>query len=158
MKFLVINGPNLNLLGTREPDIYGGDSYDALIQRIIASASSMHVEVETFQSNHEGAIIDKIQSARDSFDGIIINPGAFTHYSYAILDALRAVALPAVEVHISNIHQREEFRRRSVTAAGKQPVPKTGRNPAEKRPHRPHRARTSRIFIEGPTISRSRAR
>ena len=106
MKFLVINGPNLNLLGTREPDIYGGDSYDALIQRIIASASSMHVEVETFQSNHEGAIIDKIQSARDSFDGIIINPGAFTHYSYAILDALRAVALPAVEVHISNIHQR----------------------------------------------------
>jgi len=118
MKFLVINGPNLNLLGTREPDIYGGVSYDALIQRIIASASSMHVEVETFQSNHEGAIIDKIQSARDSFDGIIINPGAFTHYSYAILDALRAVALPAVEVHISNIHQREEFRRRSVTAAG----------------------------------------
>ena len=118
MKFLVINGPNLNLLGSREPDVYGEDSYDALIGRIGAAAAGMHVEVETFQSNHEGEIIDRIQSARDGFDGIIINPGAYTHYSYAILDALKAAALPAVEVHISNIHQREEFRRRSVTAAG----------------------------------------
>ena len=118
MRFLVINGPNLNLLGSREPEVYGGDSYDALIERITASASSMHVEMEIFQSNHEGEIIDRIQAARDGFDGIIINPGAYTHYSYAILDALKAAALPAVEVHITNIHQREEFRRRSVTAAG----------------------------------------
>ena len=118
MKFLVINGPNLNLLGQREPGVYGRDSYDALIQRTNASAASMNVEVEIFQSNHEGEIIDKIQVARGSFDGIVINPGAFTHYSYAILDALKAVDLPAVEVHISNIHQREEFRHHSVTAAG----------------------------------------
>ena len=118
MKFLVINGPNLNLLGQREPGVYGRDSYEALIQRINASAASMNVEVEIFQSSHEGEIIDKIQVARGSFDGIVINPGAFTHYSYAILDALKAVDLPAVEVHISNIHQREEFRHHSVTAAG----------------------------------------
>ena len=118
MKFLVINGPNLNLLGQREPGVYGSDSYESLIQRIRASAASMNVEVETFQSNHEGELIDKIQSAMGGFDGIIINPGAYTHYSYAILDALKAVALPAVEVHISNIHQRESFRQVSVTAAG----------------------------------------
>lgn len=118
MKFLVINGPNLNLLGSREPEIYGKDGYEALIARIKASAASMNVEVETFQSNHEGAIIDKIHFARGNFDGIIINPGAFTHYSYAILDALRAVNLPAVEVHLSNVHKREEFRHKSVTAAG----------------------------------------
>ncbi len=118
MKFLVINGPNLNMLGQREPDVYGTDGYEALVQRIHASADTMNVGVEIFQSNHEGAIIDKIQSARGGFDGIIINPGAYTHYSYAILDALKAVALPAVEVHLSNIHRREEFRHTSVTAAG----------------------------------------
>ncbi len=118
MKFLVINGPNLNLLGQREPDIYGKDSYEALLQRIHTSAASMNVEVEVFQSNHEGAIIDKIQGARGGFDGIIINPGAYTHYSYAILDALKAVELPAVEVHLSNLHKREDFRHTSVTAAG----------------------------------------
>lgn len=118
MKFLIINGPNLNLLGTREPEIYGKDGYEALLQRIRASAASMNVEVEIFQSNHEGAIIDKIHFARGGFDGIIINPGAYTHYSYAILDALTAVNLPAVEVHLSNIHKREEFRHKSVTAAG----------------------------------------
>ena len=118
MKFLVINGPNLNLLGAREPEIYGKSGYDALTERIQSSAASMHVEVEIFQSNHEGEIIDKLHEARNTFDGIIINPGAYTHYSYAILDALKAVALPAVEVHISNIHRREEFRHRSVTAAG----------------------------------------
>lgn len=118
MKFLVINGPNLNLLGIREPEIYGTHGYDSLVGRIRASAASMNVEVEIFQSNHEGAIIDKLHAARGSFDGIIINPGAFTHYSYAILDALKAVGLPAVEVHLSNIHQREEFRHTSVTAAG----------------------------------------
>jgi 3-dehydroquinate dehydratase-2 len=118
MKFLVINGPNLNLLGSREPEIYGKSGYQALVQRIETSAASMNVEVEVFQSNHEGEILDKIHSAPDSFQGIIINPGAYTHYSYAILDALKAVALPAVEVHISNIHKREEFRHTSVTAAG----------------------------------------
>lgn len=118
MKFLVINGPNLNLLGTREPGIYGTSGYDALVARIRDSAASMNVEVECFQSNHEGAIIDQIHAARGVYDGIIMNPGAFTHYSYAILDALKAVELPAVEVHISNIHKREEFRHRSVTAAG----------------------------------------
>lgn len=118
MRFLVINGPNLNLLGSREPDIYGKSGYDALVSRIRDSAASMNVEVECIQSNYEGAIIDSIQKAKDSFDGIIINPGAYTHYSYAILDALKAVDLPAVEVHISNIHKREEFRHKSVTAAG----------------------------------------
>lgn len=118
MKFLVVNGPNLNLLGVREPEIYGKNGYETLVSRIRASAQSMNVEVEIFQSNHEGAIIDKLHGARGSFDGIIINPGAYTHYSYAILDALKAVDLPAVEVHLSNIHKREEFRHTSVTAAG----------------------------------------
>lgn len=118
MKFLVINGPNLNLLGVREPEVYGKSGYESLVGRIRASAASMNVEVEIFQSNHEGAIIDKLHAARGSFDGIIINPGAYTHYSYAILDALKAVNIPAVEVHLSNIHQREEFRHTSVTAAG----------------------------------------
>lgn len=118
MRFLIINGANLNLLGQREPDVYGNDSYDTLVHRIRTSATNMNVEVEIFQSNHEGAIIDQIHLARGVFDGIIINPGAYTHYSYAILDALKAVDLPAVEVHLSNIHNREEFRRTSVTAAG----------------------------------------
>lgn len=118
MKFLVINGPNLNLLGIREPDVYGKSGYDTLVSRVQDSAKSMHVEVEFFQSNHEGAIIDAIHEARGKFDGLIINPGAYTHYSYAILDALKAVELPAVEVHISNVHKREEFRQKSVTAAG----------------------------------------
>lgn len=118
MKFLVINGPNLNLLGSREPEIYGKSGYDALVDRIKESAASMHVDVACFQSNHEGAIIDAIHSAMGVYDGIIINPGAYTHYSYAILDALKAVEIPAVEVHISNIHKREEFRHKSVTAAG----------------------------------------
>lgn len=118
MKFLVVNGPNLNLLGVREPAVYGKSGYDALVERIKTSAASMNVEVEFFQSNHEGAIIDAIHGAMGRVDGIIINPGAYTHYSYAILDALKAVSLPAVEVHISNVHQREEFRHKSVTAAG----------------------------------------
>lgn len=118
MKFLVINGPNLNLLGIREPEVYGNSGYDTLVSRVRDSAKSMNVEVEFFQSNYEGAIIDAIHEARGKFDGLIINPGAYTHYSYAILDALKAVALPAVEVHISNVHKREEFRHKSVTAAG----------------------------------------
>lgn len=117
MKFLVINGPNLNLLGIREPGIYGENSYVALVSRIESAARGMGVEVECFQSNHEGEIIDRIHAAMGVFDGIIINPGAYTHYSYAILDALKAVNLPTVEVHISNIHKREEFRHTSVTAA-----------------------------------------
>lgn len=117
MKFLVINGPNLNLLGIREPGIYGENSYVALESRIESAARGMGVEVECFQSNHEGEIIDRIHAAMGVFDGIIINPGAYTHYSYAILDALKAVNLPTVEVHISNIHKREEFRHTSVTAA-----------------------------------------
>ena len=118
MKILVINGPNLNLLGIREPGIYGKSGYDALVERITAAGTEMGLEVECFQSNHEGAIIDKIHETLTGFDGIVINPGAYTHYSYAILDALKAVETPAVEVHISNVHQREEFRHKSVTAAG----------------------------------------
>ena len=118
MKILVINGPNLNLLGIREPGIYGKSGYDALVEKIESAAAEMGLEVECFQSNHEGAIIDKIHEALTGFDGIVMNPGAYTHYSYAILDALKSVAKPAVEVHISNIHQREEFRHKSVTAAG----------------------------------------
>ena len=116
MRFLVINGPNLNLLGSREPEIYGKSGYDALVARIRESAASMNVEVECMQSNHEGAIIDAIQEADTAFDGIVINPGAYTHYSYAIHDALKAVSIPAVEVHMSDIQKREEFRHLSVTA------------------------------------------
>ena len=118
MRFLVINGPNLNLLGSREPGIYGKDSYEALVERIQTFAKDKGLAVEVWQSNHEGEIIDKLHSAMGAFDGIVINPGAYTHYSYAILDALKAVALPAVEVHLSNIHRREEFRHTSVTAPG----------------------------------------
>lgn len=118
MRILVINGPNLNLLGIREPGIYGKSGYDALVEKITAAGTEMGLEVECFQSNHEGAIIDKIHETLTGFDGIVINPGAYTHYSYAILDALKAVETPAVEVHISNVHQREEFRHKSVTAAG----------------------------------------
>ena len=116
MKFLVINGPNLNLLGLREPAIYGSRSFAALQDFIRASAADAGVEVDLFQSNHEGAIVDAIQAAYGVYDGIIINPGAYTHYSYAIYDALRAVDVPAVEVHLSDIRQRESFRQISVTA------------------------------------------
>lgn len=116
MKFLVLNGPNLNLLGQREPGVYGQESYDALRVRLSAWAKAHGSEVVCFQSNHEGALIDQIQGAQGVYDAIVINPGAFTHYSYAILDALRAVSVPAIEVHISNVHRREEFRRVSVTA------------------------------------------
>lgn len=116
MRFLVINGPNLNLLGSREPEIYGKSGYDALVARIRESAASMNVEVECMQSNHEGAIIDAIQEADGMFDGIVINPGAYAHYSYAIRDAIKAITVPVVEVHISDIEKREEFRHLSVTA------------------------------------------
>jgi 3-dehydroquinate dehydratase-2 len=113
---VVIHGPNLNLLGTREPEIYGRDSLaeiDALIER---TAARLGWTAETFQSNHEGEIVDRIQAARNA-DGLIINPGALSHYSLAVADALRAVEVPAVEVHLSNIHAREPWRAVSVTAA-----------------------------------------
>ena len=116
MKLLVINGPNLNLLGIREPDIYGRQDFSALEDFIRASAAEFGVEVELFQSNYEGAIVEKIQEAYGKMDGIVINPAAYTHTSVAILDALKAVAIPAVEVHISDVDSREPFRQ--VSYAG----------------------------------------
>jgi len=116
MKLLVLNGPNLNMLGIREPDIYGRADYNRLVEIIDGYAKSKSVETVILQSNLEGEIVTLIQQARGVYDGIIINPGALTHYSYAIFDALLSVSLPAVEVHISNIHKREEFRHTSVTA------------------------------------------
>ena len=116
-KYLVINGPNLNMLGLREPEIYGKATISDLENTITEKAKELGILVDFFQSNHEGEIIDKIHSSMGVYSGIIINPGAFTHYSYAIADALSSVDVPAVEVHISNIHKREEFRRNSVTAA-----------------------------------------
>lgn len=110
MKFLVINGPNLNLLGLREPAIYGSRSFAALQDFIRASAADAGVEVELFQSNHEGAIVDAIQAAYGTADGIVINPAAYTHTSVAILDALKAVGIPAAEIHISDVSKREDFR------------------------------------------------
>ena len=111
MKLLIINGPNLNLLGLREPEIYGKQDYAALLDFLQASAEEVGVEIDCFQSNHEGAIVDAIQAAYGVFDGIVINPAAYTHTSVAILDALKAVALPAVEVHLSDVSLREDFRR-----------------------------------------------
>jgi len=116
MKLLILNGPNLNLLGSREPDIYGSESYDALCQQIQRHAAAISCTVALLQSNHEGALIDAIQGAQGVYGGIVINPGAYAHYSYAIYDALRAVDIPAVEVHISDITAREPFRAVSVTA------------------------------------------
>ena len=110
MKFLVINGPNLNLLGLREPAIYGSQNYEALLAFIRSACDAEGVDVDFFQSNHEGAIVDAIQAAYGVYDGIVINPAAYTHTSVAILDALKAVALPAVEVHLSNVSAREPFR------------------------------------------------
>ncbi len=117
MKILVINGPNLNLLGTREPDVYGRQDYAALINKLDGFAKEKGVVIDAFQSNGEGAIIDRIHAAAGEYDGIVINPGAYTHYSIAIHDALKAVNVPAIEVHISNIAAREDFRHASVTAA-----------------------------------------
>lgn len=108
---LVINGPNLNMLGVREPDIYGKETYEVLVALIEEWAAELECQVECFQSNHEGAIVDEIQAALGQFDGIVINPAAYTHTSVAILDALKAVGLPAVEVHISDVNTREEFRK-----------------------------------------------
>ena len=110
MKLLVINGPNLNLLGIREPEIYGRQDYQALTALIHETCALLGISVELFQSNHEGAIVDKIQQAYGEKDAIVINPAAYTHTSVAILDALKAVALPAVEIHLSDVNQREPFR------------------------------------------------
>ena len=111
MRFLVINGPNINMLGVREPELYGKKDYRALLSFLEESAESLGVCVECFQSNHEGAIVDRIQEAYGVFDGIVINPAAYTHTSIAILDALKAVAIPTVEVHLTDISCREPFRR-----------------------------------------------
>lgn len=111
----VLHGPNLNLLGMRERSIYGNVTL-ATINRALVAAAGDDNEIQTFQSNHEGALIDEIQRAREWADGLLLNPGAFTHYSYAIRDAVAGVALPTVEVHLSNVHSREEFRHRSVIA------------------------------------------
>ena len=117
MKILVINGPNLNFLGIREKAVYGDESYNTLMTMILKKGAALGVEVETYQSNHEGAIIERLQLAYyDKTDGVIINPGAYTHYSYAIHDALKSIFVPKVEVHISDINTREEWRRVSVTA------------------------------------------
>ncbi len=116
MKILVINGPNLNMLGIREPDIYGKSTYNDLIGMISNYAQTKGLEVEFYQSNHEGNIVDKIQAAYGNTDGIIINPAAYTHTSIAILDALKSVAIPTVEVHISAIEEREQFRKLSYVS------------------------------------------
>ena len=116
MKILVINGPNLNMLGIREPDVYGSNTFKDLEKFIKASADELGLSVSLFQSNHEGEIVDVIQAAYGIYDGIVINPAAYTHTSVAILDALKAVAIPTVEVHISDISNREEFRRFSYVS------------------------------------------
>ena len=116
MKILVVNGPNLNMLGKRDPKIYSSQTYDDLLKMIGDKALELGAQVEVFQSNHEGAIIDRLQDAmEDGTEGLVINPGAFTHYSYAIHDALEILSFPKIEIHISDINTREEFRKVSVT-------------------------------------------
>jgi 3-dehydroquinate dehydratase-2 len=117
MKILVINGPNLNMLGIREPDIYGQETYHTLLQKISDHCAAKGVEVEFYQSNHEGGLVDAIQGALGKNDAIVINPGAYTHTSIAILDAAKAVGLPMVEVHISDVSKREDFRQVSYIRA-----------------------------------------
>lgn len=117
MNILVINGPNLNMLGIREPDIYGKETYNSLVEKIEGYCKAKNINVKCFQSNHEGDLVDVIQFALGVYDGIVINPGAYTHTSVAILDALKAVLIPAVEVHISDVDSREEFRKVSFVRA-----------------------------------------
>ena len=116
MKISVINGPNLNMLGIREPGIYGSNSYDALVEKIQKHCDALGAEVTFFQSNHEGDLVDEIQRAYGKADAIVINPGAYTHTSIAILDALKAVAIPTAEVHLSDINAREDFRKFSFVS------------------------------------------
>lgn len=110
MKILIINGPNLNMLGIRQPEVYGYKTYADLVSYCLEEGKKLNLEIKCFQSNHEGSIIDEIQNAYKVFDGIIINAGAYTHYSIAIMDALKSVDIPTVEVHLSDIYQREEYR------------------------------------------------
>ncbi len=116
MKILVMHGPNLNLLGEREPGIYGSDTFESINAEIIAHAQKLGFECEVFQSNSEGALIDRLHAARLDCKGVVLNAGAYTHYSYAIRDAIAAIKIPVVEVHLSNIHARDEFRHNSVIA------------------------------------------
>ncbi|SKC81315.1 type II 3-dehydroquinate dehydratase [Maledivibacter halophilus] len=118
MKILIINGPNINLLGIREKHIYGKINYEEMCKYLKEKAEKLKLNIDIVQSNIEGELVDHIQEAYGKYDGIIINPAAYTHYSIAILDALKAVDIPSVEVHISNVNSREEFRKRSVTAPG----------------------------------------
>ena len=117
MKILVINGPNINMLGIREPGIYGKDNFNTLCETVKSYSEENGIEVKLFQSNHEGALIDEIQAAYGVFDGIVINPGAYTHTSIALLDAVKAVSIPTVEVHISDVASREVFRQKSYIRA-----------------------------------------
>ncbi|MBO4854628.1 MAG: type II 3-dehydroquinate dehydratase [Oscillospiraceae bacterium] len=117
MRILVLNGPNINMLGIREPDVYGAQTYETLCQRVLEHAAALGVEVELYQSNHEGDLVDRIQAAYGQIDGIVINPGAYTHTSIALLDAVKAVSIPAVEVHISRVEEREAFRQVSYIRA-----------------------------------------
>lgn len=116
MKIIVINGPNLNLLSRRKPDIYGSKSLEEINSELKKQAGQLAIEIEFFQSNHEGEIIDKLQKQAE-FDGVIINPGALAHYSYSLRDALESLTRPVIEVHLSNIFAREDFRQQSITAA-----------------------------------------
>lgn len=115
-RILVVNGPNLNLLGTREKDIYGEESLRDIALKVAGEAEALGVEADFVQSNHEGEIIDKLHEAKDKYDAVIMNPGAYTHYSIAIRDAVRAIEIPVIEIHLSNIYAREEFRSSSVIA------------------------------------------